>query len=103
MTKAYTRGSIGSRSLQHCQPQGTADPIEWLNCNICLHGFHLQNGYAIGRAFSVIAGVGSSHYYHVSATLEEPQPGAERDGKLDHGALEILRHPGGSREAMQRL
>lgn len=47
--------------------------------------------------------MGVSLPHKLLAPLEEPQPGTERDGELDHGALGILRHPGGSGEAVQSL
>lgn len=41
--------------------------------------------------------------YKLPATLEEPQPGLKWNGKLDHGPVENLRHPGRGGEAMQGL
>uniref|UniRef100_A0A8C0SME4 Uncharacterized protein n=1 Tax=Canis lupus familiaris TaxID=9615 RepID=A0A8C0SME4_CANLF len=47
--------------------------------------------------------MGFSHYYNLFATLEKPQPGPERNGELDRGAVASLRHPGGGGHAVQGL
>lgn len=75
----------------------------WLRLTQRSNGLSLPNSNPVGCTPALPAGMGFILPHKLLATLEEPQPGAERDGKLDHGALEILRHPGGSREAMQRL
>lgn len=77
--------------------------LGWLRLTERSNGLSLPNGNSVSCTPALSAGMGFILPHKLLATLEEPQPGAERDGKLDYGALEILRHPGGGREAMQGL